>query len=149
MQTRLKAKSESGFTLVEAVVGMIIFLIASTAIVPVFATYRLATIRNDVKVGAVAIAQQVMDTVRITDALTLDPANTLLTETTYPASAPGVGGQSLSALSYKGKTYSASITYCKNASFCTSTSKHVVINVFQGGSTAPVFQLETVYSSLQ
>ena len=149
MQTRLKHSSESGFTLVEAVVGMIIFLIASTAIVPVFATYRLATVRNDVKIGAIAIAQEIMDTVRVTDIQTIDAANTLLTETTYPASAPGVGGQSLNSLNYKGRNYSATITYCQKTNLCSNSSKHIIVSLFQGGSNTPVFELETVYTRLQ
>ena len=89
MKIRLKPKQNDGFTLVETIAGMVIFLVASTAIIPVFMTYKLSTIRNDTRVGAVAIAQQVMDTLRSTDVTTLrDPnINTLGTSTSLPTAA--------------------------------------------------------------
>jgi type II secretory pathway pseudopilin PulG len=151
MDIKLKPKQNSGFTLVEAVVGMVIFLAASTAIVPVFMTYKLATISNDNRVGAAAVAQQIMDTLRVTDIQTLDTSNTLLTQSSYPASSPLVGGQSLSSLAYKGKTYSATITYCQTASFCSDSSKHIIVNIYPNGNTTttPIFALETVYARLQ
>jgi type II secretory pathway pseudopilin PulG len=150
MTIKLKPKLNQGFTLVEAVVGMIIFLVASTAIVPIFMTYKIATLTNDSRVGAVALAQQIMDTLRSTDINTLDTSNRLLTESVYPSGAPIVGGQSLSSLSYKGKTYSATITYCTTTSYCSDSSKHIIVSVYgNGNNSTPLFALETVYARLQ
>jgi prepilin-type N-terminal cleavage/methylation domain-containing protein len=150
MKIRLKPNQNNGFTLVETVAGMVIFLVASTAIIPVFMTYKLSTIRNDTRVGAVAVAQQVMDTLRRTDVTTLrDPnVNTLGTSTSLPTAA---GGASLNSLSFKGKTYSATITYCENTSYCDTNSKHIKVKVYPEGDTAndPIFELETVYARLQ
>jgi prepilin-type N-terminal cleavage/methylation domain-containing protein len=150
MRIRLKPKQNDGFTLVETVAGMVIFLVASTAIIPVFMTYKLSTIRNDTRMGAVAIAQQVMDTLRKTDVASLrDPnVNTLGTSTSLPTAA---GGGSLDSLSYKGKTYSATITYCETASYCDTTTKHIKVKVYPNGNTAipPIYELETVYARLQ
>jgi prepilin-type N-terminal cleavage/methylation domain-containing protein len=148
MKIRLKPKQNDGFTLVETVAGMVIFLVASTAIIPVFMTYKLSTIRNDVRMGAVAIAQQTMDTLRKTDVASLETTNAVHTETSLPTAA---GGASLSSLSYKGKTYSATITYCETASYCDTNSKHIKVKVYPNGNTAipPIFELETVYARLQ
>lgn len=150
MKIRLKPKQNDGFTLVETIVGIVIFLVASTAILPVFMTYKLSTIRNDNRMGAVAVAQQVMDTLRRTDVTTLrNPnINTLGTSTSLPAAA---GGASLNSLSYKGKNYSATITYCETASYCDTNSKHIKVKVYPEGNTAndPIFELETVYARLQ
>lgn len=150
MKIKLKPRQNNGFTLVETIAGMVIFLVASTAIIPIFMTYKLSIIKNDNRVGAVAIAQQVMDNLRSIDVTTLrDPnVNTLGTSTSLPVAA---GGASLDSLSYKGKTYSATITYCETASYCDTNSKHIKVKVYPNGDTtvAPIFELETVYARLQ
>jgi type II secretory pathway pseudopilin PulG len=149
VKIRLKPKQNDGFTLVETVAGMVIFMVASTAIIPIFMTYKLSTVRNDTRIGAVAVAQQIMDTLRSTDITTLrNPnINTLGTSTSLPTAA---GGASLNSLSYKGKTYSATITYCEVASYCGTNSKHIKVKVYPQGNTAndPIFELETVYARL-
>jgi type II secretory pathway pseudopilin PulG len=150
MITKLKHRQVWGFTLVESVVGMVVFLVASSALVPVLATYRLTTIRNDIRIGAVAVAQQVMDTLRQTDIASIDDANSNVSHTvsTLPLAA---GGTSLSSLAYKGKTYAATITFCDIESYCSTSSKHIKVKVYPNGNTAtaPIFELETVYSRLQ
>jgi prepilin-type N-terminal cleavage/methylation domain-containing protein len=147
METRLKYKDKQGFTLIETIVGMLIFLIASLAIVPVFFSYKAATIRNDGKVGAIAISQQIMDSLRQMDVRDIPSTGT---------NVPNLpNGDLISDLNFKGKRYAATITYCENASYCESTatasSRHLNVKVYNYGTTSqpPVFQLETVYTRLQ
>lgn len=120
------------------------FLAISLSVLPVFGVYRTATIRNDMRIGAIAVSQQIADTIRQQDIATLPSSGTLSTLPTSTA-------DSLSSLSYKGKTYAANITYCQNNTYCDTSSRHITIRVFPYGDTSqtPLYQLETVYTKLQ
>jgi type II secretory pathway pseudopilin PulG len=144
MTTKLIFREQNGFTLVETIVGMVMFLAISLSVLPVFGVYRTATIRNDMRIGAIAVSQQIADTVRQQDIATLPSSGTLSTLPTSTA-------DSLNSLSYKGKTYAANITYCQNNTYCDTASRHITIRVFPYGDTAqtPLYQLETVYTKLQ
>lgn len=158
MQTRVKRKSEGGFTLMEAMVGLIMFAAALGGLLPVIMVSRAFTLRSDSRIGAAAVAQQIMDTLRQTDVTTLPSSGTV---TTLPSN------DSIAALPYKGKLYSATITYCETSTYCDSSTRHLKVKVYQDGNTAqnptrtcsttdrpdqsgcPIYQLETVYTRLQ
>jgi prepilin-type N-terminal cleavage/methylation domain-containing protein len=144
MKTKIMPGEQQGFTLVETIVGMVMFLAISLSVLPVFAVYRTATIKNDMRIGAIAISQQIADTVRQQDIASLPNSGTLTTLPTGTA-------DSLTSLSYKGKTYAANITYCQNNTYCDTATRQITIRVFPYGDTTqvPLYQLETVYTRLQ
>jgi type II secretory pathway pseudopilin PulG len=150
MTTNIKQKSIKGFSLVEAVVGMVMFAAAAAGLVPLIMVSRAFSLQSDSRIGAIAVSQQIMDSLRQIDVVTLPTTGTA---TTLPS------GDSIASLPYKGKTYSATITYCETSTYCDSETRHLKVKVYQDGDTAatptrasdakPVYQLETIYARLQ
>jgi type II secretory pathway pseudopilin PulG len=150
MTTNVKQKSIKGFSLIEAIVGMVMFAGAVAGLVPLIMVSRAFSLQSDSRIGAIAVSQQLMDTLRQTDVVNLPTTGTT---TTLPS------GDSIANLPYKGKTYSATITYCETSTYCDSETRHLKVKVYQDGDTAttptrasnakPVYQLETIYARLQ
>jgi type II secretory pathway pseudopilin PulG len=158
MKTNMKYKSTNGFTLVESVVGMVMFAAVVAGLAPLIIISRTFAMQSDSRVGAIAVAQQIMDSLRQADAATLPSSGTV---TTLPSS------DSIANLSYKGKTYSATITYCENTTYCNTNTRHLKVKIYNDGNTAttptrtcapggrtdqkgcPIYQLESVYARLQ
>jgi type II secretory pathway pseudopilin PulG len=161
MMTKFNQKRSEGFTLVEAVVGLVMFAAAAAGLVPLIMISRTFALQSDSRIGAIAVAQQVLDSLRQIDATCIPSSGTDVTKLpdrscpTTPAST----GDSIASLPYKGKTYSATITYCENSAYCDTSSRHIKVKVYQDGNTAaiparsadakPIYQLETVYARLQ
>jgi type II secretory pathway pseudopilin PulG len=150
MTTNIKRKVIQGFSLVEAVVGMVMFAAAAAGLVPLIMVSRAFSLQSDSRIGAIAVSQQIMDSLRQIDVVNLPITGTA---TTLPS------GDSIASLPYKGKTYSATITYCETSTYCDSETRHLKVKVYQDGDTAatptrasdskPVYQLETIYARLQ
>jgi type II secretory pathway pseudopilin PulG len=160
MTTNLKRKRNQGFTLFEALVGMVMFAAAAAGLVPLIMVSRAATLQSDSRIGAIAISQQIMDNLRQIDIATLPSTGTV---TTLPDTTSSTGvvtpGASIASLPYKGKIYSATITYCETSTYCDTATRHLKVRVYQDGETAaiptrpadakPIYQLETIYGRLQ
>jgi prepilin-type N-terminal cleavage/methylation domain-containing protein len=153
--SKVMRKRESGFTLFEVMVALVIFAAALGGLVPLFMISRAYTLKSDSRIGATAVAQQIMDSLRQQDISTLPNSGT---DTKLPTASQ----DSLAALPYKGKTYSATITYCQNKAYCGNDPQglpdtvHLIVSVYQDGNTSttpvhtvdPIYQLETVYTKL-
>ncbi|MGR3273747.1 type IV pilus modification PilV family protein [Acaryochloris marina NIES-2412] len=123
---------DKGLTLVEALVSLLIFFVAAASIVPVFLNYTVSTINNERRTGGIAVAQQVLDGLRQLDTTTLQ----------------ATGSDTLTDVSYLGKTYTPIVTYCQNPAFCTNPdSRHITLQVFHNGDE--IYQAETVFTNLQ
>jgi type II secretory pathway pseudopilin PulG len=158
MATRSKHKRIEGFSLVEAVVGMVMFLSAAAGLMPLIIISRTFSLQSDSRIGAIAVSQQLMDTLRQADVATLPSSGTA---TTLPS------GDSIASLPYKGRTYSATITYCENTTLCDSATRQIKVKIYHDGNTVanptrtcdsssrndnpecPIYQLETIYARLQ
>jgi type II secretory pathway pseudopilin PulG len=150
MTTKMKHKLTQGFTLVEAIVGMVMFAAAAAGLVPLIMVSRAFTLQSDSRIGAIAVSQQIMDTLRQADIANLPSSGTV---TLLPS------GDSIASLPYKGKIYSATITYCEASNYCDASTRHLKVKVYQDGNTAvtptrtsdakPIYQLETIYARLQ
>jgi Tfp pilus assembly protein PilV len=148
MKIRAVRKCQAGFSLTEAMVGLIMFAAALGGLLPIIMVSRAFTLKSDSRIGASAVAQQIMDTLRQSDVTVLPSSGVV---TTLPSN------DSIAALSYKGKLYSATITYCETATYCDTTTRHLKVKVYQDGNTDtnpvhtqdPVYQLETIYTRLQ
>jgi type II secretory pathway pseudopilin PulG len=161
MTISLKHKHIEGFTLLEAMVALIMFAAALGGLVPLIMISRTMALQSDSRIGAIAVAQQVMDSLRQIDATCIPSSGTDITQLpdrscpTPPAST----GSSIASLPYKGKIYSATVTYCETATYCDSTTRHIKVKIYQDGNTAatparvsgttPIYQLETIYARLQ
>lgn len=122
---------DKGLTLVESVVSLLIFFIASAGIVPVFLNYTLSTINNERRTGAIAVSQQVLDGLRQADASTF----------------PVTGSDTLATVPYMGKTYTPTVTYCQNQTYCDENSRHITLQVSHNGTQ--VYEAETVFTKFE
>ena len=130
-QSLVHQTSESGLTLVESVVSLLIFFIALAGIVPLFLNYTISTINNEKRTAGIAVSQQVLDELRQSDA----------------ASLPQNGTQTLAQVTHLGKQYTPKITYCQDATYCDANSRHIKIEVDQDGRS--IYEAETVFTKFE
>ena len=124
-------RSGAGFTLLEVMVAMLLFLVVSATMASTFVSHLKHNTDTEVRSGAVALAQRRMDELRLQDPPTMPTSGT--TAVTQSAG---------------GRDYSVSTTYCENASLCaTANNRHLTVRVSYENSV--VFQTETVYTRLR
>lgn len=141
----LKIAKVRGFTLVETAVALVVLAAMLSTFLPLFGTYRAATIRSDIRLGALAVTQRVMDELRHADVRNLPTSGTF--ENLPPA--PDGTGESTSSMVYKGKTYRVAITYCDPKRDCTVNARRIRVRTYLRNNPDPLFQLETVYTELR
>jgi type II secretory pathway pseudopilin PulG len=144
--------SETGITLVETIVSLLIFMAVLAGLVPAYMSYQLQSIKNPIRTGAVSVSQQILDEIRqIRDVNTL-PNDGLAKTTT----APSPRNTDLTNLTAYGKNYSAQVTYCETtpvdkSNYCSLNARYIDVKVFQkfgNGSVSnePVYEVSTVYT---
>lgn len=127
-----------GFTLLEAMVSLLVLFAMMAGLLPVFMSWRLTTINNTIKTGAIAISQEILDELRQDKNIsTWDQSNTALT--VKPS------GESIEAINYGGKTYNASLTYCAISDYCDTNTRHVTLAVSHNNET--IYTIQTVYTA--
>jgi type II secretory pathway pseudopilin PulG len=155
LMTKQNRQGEAGITLVETMVSLIIFLAVLAGLVPAYVSYRLQSIKNPVRLGAVSVSQQILDEIReVRDVNTL-PNDGLAKTTTNPAPR----NTDLTNLTAYGKTYSAQVTYCETvpinkSSYCTLNARYIAVKVFQkfnNGTVSdnPVYEVSTIYTKFE
>jgi type II secretory pathway pseudopilin PulG len=147
-----KHSLETGITLVETIVSLLIFLAVLAGLVPAYMSYRLQSIKNPVRIGAVAVSQQILDEIRQIKAVDTLPNDGLVKTTTAPSSR----NTDLTNLSAYGKNYSAQVIYCEAAksSYCSLNARYINVKVYQkfsNGSVSnnPVYEVSTVYTKFE
>ena len=128
---------EQGLTLIEAVVSLLMFLVALGGIVPLFMTYTVSAFNNKIQTGAIAISQELLDQLRQVDVTDL-PLSGAKTE--LPSGDPIPN-------EYLGREYNPRIIYCENDTFCDSNSRHIKVEVNYNGNT--IYEAETIYTRLE
>ena len=145
-------RTEVGITLIETMVSLLIFLAVLAGLVPAYVSYRLQSVKNPVRIGAVSVSQQVLDEIRqVRDVNTL-PNDGLVKTTT----APSPRNTDLTNLAAYGKNYSAQLIYCEAArvNYCSLNARYIRILIFQkfsngSVSTDPVYEVSTVYTKFE
>jgi type II secretory pathway pseudopilin PulG len=139
----------AGITLVETLVSLLIFFAVVAGVVPIYTTYRLQTLRNPVRIGAIAVSQQIMDELRQQPINTL-PNSGFVSDVTSPA------GTTLTNKSSYNKKFNAKIFFCEAAKtqFCDPNSRYIRVAVFQAFengtvSDTPVYEVSTIYTKFE
>ena len=70
-----KKKKNEGFSLIESVVALLIFVITFSLAAPLFVAQQKSNITNSARTGAVSLSQQVLDNLRLETTLTLGETN--------------------------------------------------------------------------
>jgi type II secretory pathway pseudopilin PulG len=158
-------RREAGITLVETMVSLLIFLAVLAGIVPAYMSYRLQSIRNPVRLGAVSVSQQILDEIREVRDVNALPNDGAVKTTATPSTAgfaalPALRRNTdLTNLTAYGKNYSAQVIYCETApvdksNYCSLNARYINVLVFQKFSngtvsTNPVYQVSTVYTKFE
>jgi type II secretory pathway pseudopilin PulG len=139
----LKAQRERGLTIVESMVAAVVFGITVTTLSSIFAQQKMVSLESEMKTGAVAVSQQILDELRQTNIGNLPSSGT---STTLPSGSP------TTSIANMGRTYSAVMYYCEkvtngNADYCNATTRQVRVEVKSNGRK--IYEAETVFTSLQ
>jgi len=124
-------KKQEAFTLVEVMVAMSIFLIVTSMMMPAFTMHLKVNTNSEIRNGAIAVGQQMLDGIRSQD----------------PGTLPSSGTSAL--VNYNGgeRTYQGQYTYCAISSYCTTRSRHLKVRVLY--KNQEVFNAETVFTRLK
>jgi Tfp pilus assembly protein PilV len=145
----VKTQASLGLTLVETMVALLIFLATLAGVIPVYMSYRLQTLKNPVRTGAVAVSQKIMDELRQSeiDKLPGWPVSGIVEDVTSST------GTKLTDIAAYDKTFNAKIYYCEKpeAGLCDAKSRHIRVAVFQAFSNGtvgdqPVYEVSSIFT---
>ena len=125
-------RSERGFTILEVLVALSLMAIVAAGLVPAFTTFLKFNTRAEIKSEALSAAQQVLDELRLVD----------------PATMPSSGSDPAVNITLGSRTYQVIVDYCVDASLCTSTTRQLVLEVFDNNAES-VYSTQTVYTKLR
>jgi prepilin-type N-terminal cleavage/methylation domain-containing protein len=125
------SRSQSGFTLIEILVSLFLFSIASLGLGKTFINTLAVNTRNERRTAGVQAVQQVLDNLRTKDPSTLPTGNTTQTST----------------ITIGNRNFSVAVTYCPAGTiYCTANIRDLdVIASLNGGV---VYETRTVYAKL-
>ena len=128
----MKVDTQKGFTVVEVLVSMAIFGIVMAAMPAVFIAHAKINERMEIKTGALAAGQLVMDAYRAVDLTTL----------------PTTGEGSEQNVTVNDRSFTVTPIFCEKSSYCLSAkSRHIKLLIAY--EEEEVAKLETVYTSLR
>ncbi len=120
----------SGFTMIEALIALAILGIAMVGVLPAFQTYVDANELSEEHSNALAAGQTVMEALR----------------QVRPATLPNSGSSATQTVNAGEHDYEVVAHYCRRTEYCSSTSRHIVVEVSFAGEM--IYELETVYTRL-
>lgn len=125
-------RNQKGFTLIETIVALGVFGIASAAIANGFVTQMRTNNQNTQRGESIAAAQFILDQQRVID----------------PTSMPTTGTSAPTNVVVGSHTYSVTITYCAVPAYCVSPNvRHLRVNVSY--QTVLRYSVDTVYAQLR
>lgn len=123
---------QSGFSLLETVVALTIFMIMIAGFSQAVASQVTHGKKNELRSKAVMAAQYFLDNLRSQD----------------PATLPTSGTGTPSYFIIEGRYFTVTPTYCANSSYCTSANiRHITADVDYLGES--IFSIETVFTRLR
>ena len=125
------AVSERGLTLVETVFAVAILGFAVSGIMGAFMTLVDASSNSEERSMAIPASQQVLEALRLQD----------------PEAMPSSGSLSPQTITVGSKQFQAVVSFCANNIYCTTTSRHVTVDLFVDG--VKVYDVETVFTKLE
>jgi prepilin-type N-terminal cleavage/methylation domain-containing protein len=123
--------SQRGFTLLEALIAVSLLGIVLAGVVPTFLTYLDVNTLTEERSAAIAVAQQAVEELRQAD----------------PTAMPTTGTSPVQVISVGQRDFEVVTRFCTAPAFCTSDSRHLVVEVRFGGRT--VYSIETIFTALR
>ncbi len=125
------AVSERGLTLVETLFAVAILGFAVSGIMGAFMTLVDASSNSEERSMAIPASQQVLEALRLED----------------PEAMPSSGSLSPQTITVGSQQFQAIVSFCVNNIYCTTTSRHVTVDLFVDGMK--VYDVETVFTKLE
>jgi prepilin-type N-terminal cleavage/methylation domain-containing protein len=123
--------NERGFSLLEVLLAVALVGIVIMGVVPAFITCKDVNARNEVRSGALAAAQRLMEEHRRVD----------------PATLPSSGSSSIQLMSVGKRDYEVVAHYCIASALCDHQSRHITIEAGFGNET--LLTIEAVFTKLR
>jgi prepilin-type N-terminal cleavage/methylation domain-containing protein len=120
----------SGFTIIEAIIAILILGVALSFIIPAFIANLQINSRSEKRTYAVAAAQQVLENLRLEN----------------PQNLPSSGSGAAVNVLIGGNQYVVTPSYCTIANLCTSTSKYIRVDVTFDSKI--LYSAETVFAKI-
>jgi type II secretion system protein I len=128
----LTKQHQSGFTLLEVLVSLALFAIASATVSSAFSMHLRANDTADKRSGAITAAQHVLDRLRTED----------------PSDMPDSGSDAPETVTVEEHSFTVTINYCVDSGYCISDNIRMIsILVELNGETQ--YQVDTVYAQLR
>ena len=122
---------EDAFSLIELMASLLLFGVVASAMTGGMLQMQKRSWQNEVRSGAIAAAQQVLDELRLSD----------------PISMPSTGSSS-QTVTVGGRSFVVTTSYCAIASYCTSAAtRQIRVGVSNNGKNC--YQVDTIYSQLR
>lgn len=123
--------NERGFSLIEVMLAVALVGTVILGILPAFVVCKDTNTRNELRFGAAAAAQSVMEAHRRVD----------------PATLPTSGSSPLQVINVGARDYEVVTQYCVETALCDQQTRHLVIEV--GFGTDTILTVETVFTKLR
>lgn len=123
-------ENSKGFTLIEVLVALCIFCIVCASTAPAFINHAMANTSSERKTTAINFAQNILDNLRKEDTTNLLSS----------------GSEEISN-KINGKNLIAKVSYCTNKTYCSTASRHILVEVFF--EDKKIYDVETVYTQLR
>lgn len=124
--------NEAGLSLLEVLFSVSLFGIMSVGIIPSFMGHYKEVTRNDHRLNAIGLAQELLDDLRAT----------------RPADMPASGEDTPLTVQRGNYTYSAVVSYCERLELCTTNDiRHIVVRIDH--QDREYYEVETVFATLR
>ncbi len=124
--------TQRGFTILEVLVSLSIFSIASVAIAKSFTNHLAFNKQAERRSGAITAVQQVLDGLRVLD----------------PSTLPTTGTSAAQNVTVGNKTYAVTTQYCRITSYCSSANvRFLTVKAKYRGTDQ--YTVDTIYSQLR
>lgn len=128
---RRQLRCRAGFTIIEVLAALSIFGVIAVFLAPIFSSHFRHNTRSELRSGAVAAAQQILDEYR-----------------QQMISSLPTGGSEDRNVTVGGRQFAATVTFCTRAEYCAlSSTRHIKVQVKQ--NTDQLYEVETVYTELR
>jgi prepilin-type N-terminal cleavage/methylation domain-containing protein len=123
--------SQRGFSLVEVLLAVALVGTVILGVLPAFVVCKDTNTGNELRSGAAAAAQSVMEAYRRED----------------PATLPTSGSSPLQVITVGDRDYEVVTHFCVESVWCDLQSRHLVVEV--GFGTETILSIESVYTKLR
>jgi prepilin-type N-terminal cleavage/methylation domain-containing protein len=124
--------NDSGFTLIEVMVAMLVFGVVMSTMPSVFVAHLRYNQRAEIKTASMHAAQRVLDSYRVVD----------------PSSLPSSGSVTEANIVIGSYTFSPTTSFCSQASYCiTNNNRHIKVDIAYDGENT--YTVETVFTKLR